>query len=409
MEKERTRLLAAVAGVTAISLAVTYANGARGDYPVDAGPTIGALLGGHVQQALASHPIMGAFAVLVRLPFAALAKALGGGEVAIYQAGCFPCVLALGLFGVALAREMTRRGASRLVGAATTVFLLVNPLTWEALRLGHPEELLGAALVGWAALLALRGQTIACGVALGLALATKQWAAIAVLPVLAAAPRERVRLGVITCAVVAALTVPVAVADSGGFAGATQQAGWAGKRVYPFNAVYPFAPSEQRTIDVAGETKVVTVRVLPTWVAHILHPLIVLLAVPLTAAYWLRRRRLDAHDVFALLALLFLLRCLLDPVDNAYYHVPFLVSLVAWESLAARRVPVLGMLASVAIWFVIYKAHVSDAFTARNVFYLLVTVPFGAWLCTTLFGARRGARQAGRTPPAPALERPAAA
>jgi len=129
----------------------------------------------------------------------------------------------------------------------------------------------------------------------------------------------------------------------------------------------------------------------------------------LTAAYWLRRRRLDAHDVFALLALLFLLRCLLDPVDNAYYHVPFLVSLVAWESLAARRVPVLGMLASVGIWFVIYKAHVSDAFTARNVFYLLVTVPFGAWLCTTLFGARRGARQAGRTPPAPALERPAAA
>jgi hypothetical protein len=173
--------------------------------------------------------------------------------------------------------------------------------------------------------------------------------------------------------------------------------------------VYPFAPSEQRTIDVVGERKVVTVRVLPTWVAQILHPLIVLLAVPLTAAFWLRRRRLDAHDVFALLALLFLLRCLLDPVDNAYYHVPFLVSLVAWESLAGRRVPVLGMLASVAIWFVIYKAHVSDAFAARNAFYLLVTLPFGAWLGATLFGPRRAARQAGRRTPASALERPAAA
>ena len=126
MEKERTRLLAAVAGVTAISLAVTYANGARGDYPVDAGPTIDALLGGHVQQALASHPIMGAFAVLVRLPFAALAKALGGGEVATYQAGCFPCVLALGLFGVALAREMTRRGASRLLARRRGLGLCVG-------------------------------------------------------------------------------------------------------------------------------------------------------------------------------------------------------------------------------------------------------------------------------------------
>jgi hypothetical protein len=125
-----------VAAVAAISVAVTYANGALGDYPVDAGPTIDAH--GHVRQALASHPIMGALAVLIRVPFAALAKVLGGGEVAIHRAGCFPCVLALGL--------------------------------------------LGPAFVGGAVLLALRRRSIACGIALGLALATKQWAAIAETP-----------------------------------------------------------------------------------------------------------------------------------------------------------------------------------------------------------------------------------
>jgi Glycosyltransferase family 87 len=409
MEKARIRMAAAIAAVAAVSFALAYANSSTGDYPVDAGPTIDALLHGDVQQALASHPIMGAFAVLLRLPFAALANALGGGETAIYRLGCFPCVFALGLLGVALAREMARRGAPRSAAAATAVICLVNPLTWEALRLGHPEELLCAAFVGWAALAAVRGRPLTAGLALGLALATKQWAAIAVLPVLAAAPQKQLRLAVIAGAVTLALTVPVAVGDTGGFVGATQQAGWAGKRVYPFNAVYPFAPSEDRVIDVAGESRVVSVRVLPTWVAHILHPLIVLLSIPLTAAFWLRRRRLEPHDVFALLALLFLLRCLLDPVDNAYYHVPFLVSLVAWEALARRRVPALGALASVAVWFVVYKAHVSDTFAARNAFYLLVTMPFGVWLCATLFGTRRGVRRAEPRPSAPGLERPAAA
>jgi hypothetical protein len=137
--------------------------------------------------------------------------------------------------------------------------------------------------------------------------------------------------------------------------------------------------------------------------------LIVLLSIPLTAVFWLRRRQLERHDVFALLALLFLLRCLLDPVDNAYYHVPFVVSLVAWEGLARRRVPVFGLLAAVAVWFVIYKAHVSDTFAARNAFYLLVTMPLAVWLSALLLGVARGAPRAGRRSATPPLERPVAA
>jgi hypothetical protein len=135
----------------------------------------------------------------------------------------------------------------------------------------------------------------------------------------------------------------------------------------------------------------------------------VLLSVPLTAAFAVRRRRLAPQDVFALLALLFLLRCLLDPVDNAYYHVPFVVSLVAWEGLARHRLPVFGPLVSVAVWFVIYKAHVSDTFAARNAFYLLVTMPFCLWLSALLLGFSRGERRSPRQPAASPLERPAAA
>jgi hypothetical protein len=373
------------AAVAAASILLAYANGSTGDYPSDAGPTIRALLDGHVGSALATQPVMGSLSVLVRLPFAAIAGVTGGGELAAYRLGCIPCLMALGLAGLLLARTMGRAGAKPLACAAAAAICLVNPLTWEALRLGHPEELLGAAFVVTAALYASEGRSLAAGVVLGLALATKQWAAIAVLPVLAVAPAHRIKLGAVALAVVAALTLPVVFADANGFYGASRQAGWAGHRVYPFNAVWPLAPTEDRVISVGEEMSVVTVRVIPTWLAHLLHPAIVVLTIPLTAAALFVRRRFRAEDVFALLALAFLLRCLLDPVDNAYYHVPFMLSLAFWECLAWKRAPLLALLASLAVWFAFYKATMFHSADMRNVVYLIVTVPFGLSLFTAVF------------------------
>jgi hypothetical protein len=220
---------------------------------------------------------------------------------------------------------------------------------------------------------------------------------IAALPVIAAAPRQRLRLAAVAFGVVALLTVPVVVADMHGFYGASRQAGWGGTRVYPFNALWPIAPAEDRVISVAGTTEVVTVRELPTWIAHLMHPAIVLLSIPLTAAAVMVRKRLHAGDLFALLALLFLLRCLLDPVDNAYYHVPFLLSLAFWEGLERRRAPLFALLASLAIWFAFYKATMSDSIAFRNAVYLAATVPFGIGLARVLFGRRRGPETAARS------------
>jgi hypothetical protein len=44
-------------------------------------------------------------------------------------------------------------------------------------------------------------------------------------------------------------------------------------------------------------------------------------------------------QLLALLALLMLVRCVLDPWNHAYYHAPFLVALIAWEVIEARRAP----------------------------------------------------------------------
>src|SRR5207247_29929 len=115
----------------------------------------------------------------------------------------------------------------------------------------------------------------------------------------------------------------------------------------------------------------------------------VLLAIPLTGAALLARRRFGGPDVFALLGLLFLIRCLLDPIDNAYYHVPFVVSLAFWEGLSRRRPPLYALLASIAVYFAIYKAHVTDSIDMRNAIYLLATLPFGVLLGANIFRGRR--------------------
>jgi hypothetical protein len=384
-------------GIGFVATVMSLLNGSAGDYPRDAGPTIRALLDGDLGGALGLQPLMGSLSVLVRLPFAGGAELAGGGELLAYQLGSIPCVAAAGLLGLAIARWMERRGASLLACVATIVFTMVNPLTREALVLGHPEELLGGALCVGAVLAALRGHTTRAGLLLGLALATKQWALLAVLPVLAAAPAKRLRLVVLAGAVAAVLTLPLVAGNLSGFSENTRLAAWGGQGVNPWNVLWPLAGSEDRVISVGGEDSVVTVKVLPLWAAHLMHPLIVVLALPLSAAWWFSRRR-TPDDALALLALLFLLRALLDPVDNAYYHVPFLLALTAWEGLVRRAVPLASILCAATIYYALYKAGWTEDLALRNALYLAATLPAAALLCARLYAPRRSRRRAPARP-----------
>jgi hypothetical protein len=399
--RSRLQLSAALCAIVACSTLLALANTSQGDYPRDAAPAMNSMLDGDVEAALAQQPLMGSFSLIVRLPFAALARSLGGDDLLVYQLGTIPCMIAAGLLGLALAGRMRRRGQQPLACAAAAALCLLNPLTWEAIRLGHPEELLGGALCVGAVLAALRARVLPAAVLLGLALATKQWAVIAVLPVLAAAPVRRVRLFAVAAGLALLLTVPLMLGNPGSFSGATEQAAWAGERVHPFNAVWPLAPPEDRVISIGDGDSLITVKVLPSWLAGLMHPLIVLLAAPLTALWWTSRRRFP-DDVLALLALLFLLRCLLDPVNNAYYHVPFLLSLVAWEGLTRRGAPVVSLLCGAAIYYAIYKAGWVEDIAARNALYLLATLPAGVWLAARLYlPSRRLHSRAARAWPAP--------
>ena len=63
--------------------------------------------------------------------------------------------------------------------------------------------------------------------------------------------------------------------------------------------------------------------------------------------------------MLGVLALAFLLRCMLDPWDLVYYHLPLVVALAAWEARRGRDLPVLSVVVTAACWltFVVYDAR----------------------------------------------------
>jgi hypothetical protein len=305
------------------------------DYFSDASSAIDALVRGDLTGYFASQPLMGGFSLVLRAPF--VATVFDGSLEAVYFAGALPCLLATVILGLALARLVAERGASPVVQGLVAGLAVINPVTFRALHWGHPEELLGAALCVGAVLAALRERELLAGVLLGLAIATKQWALIAVLPVLLAAPRRRLPLLAIAGTLTAAFYLPGLIANSTSFdTAASGAAGQApgGASTTPWSIWWPLAS----VVDIAPSSRYMA----PGWVSTISHPLIVLLPLPLAALLWRRRDR-RPDDALLLLALLFLLRCLLDNWNNDYYHAPFFLSLLAWETVRRPGVPYLSL------------------------------------------------------------------
>ncbi len=145
-------------------------------------------------------------------------------------------------------------------------------------------------------------------------------------------------------------------------------------------------------------------RLAPGWVETISHPLILAVALPLGLGAWTRLRRLSGeparmaiengratyprHEVSALLllALLLLLRCMLDPWDNVYYPIPFVLALVAWEALAFRRPPLLAFGCTVAVWAGHHWMGTFASADAQAAFFAAWSVPLAIGLGVALYG-----------------------
>ncbi|HUA74205.1 MAG TPA: glycosyltransferase 87 family protein [Solirubrobacteraceae bacterium] len=303
-----------------------------GDYETEALPAFTALVHGHLADFLRLAPAYGG-SLVERAPFALVPGLWGGGSLAVYRAVALPCLLACALLAVVLVAHMRRSGNPLPARALAVLICAANPLALKALELGHPEELLGACLCVAAVLLAAEGRSLWAGLALGLAVANKEWALLAAAPVLLAlAPRRRAACAAFALAVAAALLAPLLLAGSGGFAAAARASATPpGTIFHPWQLFWFFghpagtgaSPSEAGAV------------VGPAWTGAISHPAILAVGALLGLALWWRQGRGSAiglRPALLALALLLMLRCLLDTWDTGYYMLPMLLALLAWEA-----------------------------------------------------------------------------
>jgi hypothetical protein len=375
-------LVVAAAGVWMMSYLALYGFGWN-DYANEVAPAYDALTAGHLSQFLALAPGYGG-SLELRAPFAFVPGLWHGGEVSVYQAVSIPCLIAAALFAVWLVARMRAFGVGRLARATAFGLCVVNPVTLYALQDGHPEELLGAVLCVAAVLAAQRRHAGWAGVLLGLAIVNKQWALLAIGPVLVALPAYRWRTlalaGTIAVGFYVPLLLPAYVTHSAGGGTAAVVQSSSGAVFQPWQLWWFLGAHGHIIKDTFGVVKV-GYRTPPTWIGAISHPLIVALSIPATLLAVRRGRR----DALLLLAFVLAMRFAFDTWDTVYYPLPFIFALLAWETLQRREPPVLSLVASVVVWlvFIVVPQHLSA--DAQAAVFLVVAVPTLVALAVALF------------------------
>lgn len=359
------------------------------DYDTEARPAFEALVHGHVAEFLRLAPAYGG-SLIERAPFALVPGLWGGGALAVYRMVALPCLLATTVLATWLVARARAQGRSWISGAIVLGVCVANPITLYALEFGHPEELLGGCLCVAAVLMAARSRggrdhSLLAGLLLGLAVANKDWALLAAGPVaLALPPGRRARCLSSACLSAAVVLAPLVLASSSGFAAGTRAVAtpsaaaifkpW---QLWWFLGHYSPLARGPSGLPQPGY------RLGPNWVGSVSHPLILATAPVLALLLWARSRRtaLPEQQALLALALIFLLRCLLDTWDEIYYLLPFVFALLAWElSLDGRRPPLLAVAGSVLVWFNFWWLESYASPDVQAGLFLAWSVPLTVWL-----------------------------
>ena len=266
------------------------------DYKEDAGPAVDALAHLRLHEFLVARPIMGPLSIIVRAPFAALGQLVDAGGVkhgylSDYRFGIFPCLVVAGIFGLVLARMLERDRRPLVARVAVVVLAVINPVSLRAIHFGHPEEILGAALLAAAAVAAVRGRLKLAAALLGLALVNKQWALIGapavVITLWGTQGWTRLKRPLaIFAGIAAVVTAPLLIADAGSLFDLTRNlADLRGSYLFPASIWYPYGTE-------LGPDHFVQMsrglRDMPQWIAITARPLIALMAIVVPLA--LRKR-----------------------------------------------------------------------------------------------------------------------
>lgn len=343
------------------------------DYEVEAEPALHALRAGDLAAFLDLLPAYGG-SLILRAPFVLLPDTWGGGDLALFRSMAIPC-LAFGVFlGVHLWQGARRLGASRTAGLAVLALCAANPLTLRALEIGHPEELLGGVLCVAAVLAAGAKRPLLAGILLGLAVVNKPWAVLAAAPVVLTLPARRTRAIAAAAATGALFAIPLALIGSSAIEQSGAVARDGGDIFQPWQLWWFLGDHGQTVAGLTGEK--VDFRAAPAWIGQVARPLVVLVPLALCAALARRLRDRPWHDGLLLLALVLLLRCLLDPWNVVYYELPFLLALVAWEVHARPgSLPAISLAAMLLCWVTLEQLTTVVSPDAQAVAFLAWSVP----------------------------------
>lgn len=378
-----------------------------GDYPGppcngcdSAGPPLAFLVRGHVHRFFSTQPFMGSVSLVLRAPAVAVVTLLKDDVSVQYRVGtlvCFLAAAALLLPGIVL---IQRRGQPLLIALIVIAAIFLGPATFAALRWGHPEELLGAALAIAAVLAASHRRMVAAGVLLGLAVATEQWGLFAVLPVLMLARGQRRLVASVSLIVAGAFIVPMLAGSPTHFFEQNLNTANAQLGETPTNIWWPFHhigfdPTSKQNLEM-----------IPDALRVISHPLAVAVVIGLSVVYWRRSAGRHPYDALLLLALCFLVRCLFDPLTMSYHHVPFVMTIAMYEGLRCRRIPIVTLTSTAMILVVgdfIAPLGKPDLMFAV---YLLWGLFTAAYLSISAFGRRDNLVTSTRLLEQPPLARP---
>jgi Glycosyltransferase family 87 len=369
------------------------------DYEIEAQPAFNALTHGHVLEFLRLAPAYGG-SLVERAPFALLPGLWGGGQLAVYRMVALPCLLAGAALGVWLCAQLRAAGRPPLWRAVSLGVCVANPLTLQALELGHPEELLGACLCVAAVLLASRGHPIWAGVLLGLAIANKEWALLAAGPVLLAlttGPGRSRRRQTIICltsagAIAAIVLAPLLLVSSDGFAAGTRAAASPQSTIFQPWQLWWFLGRHSPSVHGLFGAPKPGYRAGPAWTGMLSHPLIIVVGLGLAGALWWQRRRptgtgsVSERDALRTLALVLLARCVLDTWDTVYYVLPFVLALLAWETCSgSERLPVLALTSTALTWICFKWMPLHASPDAQAACFLAWTGLLGVWLALGVY------------------------
>jgi hypothetical protein len=380
------------------------------DYDNEARIPMYALVHGHFAQFLREAPVYGG-SLLERAPFALIPGIWGGGELAVYRMLALPCLLGGAMLGLWLVAQIRRRGGSTLAQIVALGLCTANPLTLVALELGHPEELLGGCLCVAAVLLAVREKSVWAGLALGLAIANKEWAVVIVCPVLLALPARRMLCLSVATATSVVFVAPFMLVGASVLGSSLHGVAAPPSTIFQPWQIWWFLGHHGEVVrGLFGAIKP-GYRTAPDWVGAVSHPLIVVsaavLCIPVLPSVWRagdpsavsvqriaakpepRHRAISERDALLLLALVLLVRCMLDTWDNVCYPLPFVLALLAWETLAYRRPPILALSSAVLVWMGCEWLPTFASADAQAAFFIAWSLPLAIGLSWALYLGER--------------------